>query len=114
MRNPIRRMAFSWLAFSSGLALLLLSALSTPTLADTIADHPTASVLFSDYEIVFFSNTDFSSHLSAFKGLPRATAEWLSLPFSYLIGALDSVDPYASEAILRRSDSLMFGTRNII
>jgi hypothetical protein len=73
-----------------------------------------AAAMFSQYETVFYTNTDLSSHFSEFKGLSRQNAASLSLPFAYLIGALDSLDPHASEEILGKTDALLVGVRDFI
>ena len=73
-----------------------------------------AAAVFSQYETVFYTNTDLSSRFSSFKGLSRQSAGSLSLPFAYLMGALDSLDPRASEEILGKTDALVAGVRDFI
>jgi hypothetical protein len=78
------------------------------------AESRAVAAMFSQYETVFYTNTDLSSHFSEFKGLSRQNAASLSLPFAYLIGALDSLDPHASEEILGKTGMLLVGVRDFI
>jgi hypothetical protein len=92
---------------------LLLSISSGATAAGSGESRATAA-MFSQYETVFYTNTDLSSRFSFFKGLSRQNAGMLALPFGYLVSALDSLDPHASEEILGKTDALLVGVRNFI
>ena len=71
------------------LVLALLLSVSTGGMAAENVDSRAAAAVFSQYETVFYTNTDLSSQFSSFKGLSRQSAGSLSLPFAYLMGALD-------------------------
>ncbi|MGC1190088.1 MAG: hypothetical protein WA861_05840, partial [Candidatus Binatus sp.] len=96
------------------LVLALLLSVSTGGMAAENVDSRAAAAVFSQYETVFYTNTDLSSRFSSFKGLSRQSAGSLSLPFAYLMGALDSLDPRASEEILGKTDALVAGVRDFI
>ena len=88
-------------------------ALMVSTRAQAIAslsnESRDAAALFSQYETVFYTNTDLSSKFSSFKGLSRQTAGALSVPFGDLIYGLDLLDPYASADILAKSEAVLMG-----
>ena len=72
------------------------------------------AALLSQYETVFYTNTDLSSRFSSFKGLSRQTAGALSVPFGDLIYGLDLLDPYASADILAKSEAVLMGGKGFI
>jgi hypothetical protein len=96
------------------LAVAILLSLSARAIAAENDESRAAAAVFSQYETVFYTNADLSSRFSFFKGLSRQSAGTLALPFTYLIGALDSLDPHASEEILGKTDALLVGVRDFI
>jgi hypothetical protein len=96
------------------IAVALLLSVSTGAIAAENVESRAAAAVFSQYETVFYTNTDLSSQFSFFKGLSRRSAGTLALPFGYLIGALDSLNPHASEEILGKTDALLVGVRDFI
>jgi hypothetical protein len=95
-------------------ALALLLSVGIPAMAAGNDESRVAAAIFSQYETVFYTNTDLSSQFSDFKGLSRQSAGSLALPFGYLLSALDSLDPHASEEILGKTDALVVGVRDFI
>src|SRR5271154_4893022 len=103
---------FSRVLYRVLLVLPLLLSVGARTNAAGNDESRVAAAIFSRYETVFYTNADLSSRFSFFKGLSRQSAGMLALPFGYLIGALDSLNPHASEEILGKTDSLLVGVRD--
>ena len=97
----------------AGLTAAVLVFLALTVLTQTQADagrgndSRAAAAMLNQYETVFYTNTDLSSHFSSFKGLSRQTAGALSIPFGDLIYGLDLLDPHASADMLAKSEAVL-------
>jgi hypothetical protein len=96
-----------------GLLVLLIS-VGTEAMAETKDEPRAVAALFSQYETVFYTNTDLSSAFSSFKGLSRQTAGAFSIPFGDLIYGLDLLDPHASADMLAKSEAVLMGGKGFI
>ncbi len=97
---------------------MTLAAVTVSTRAQAAAspgsDSRAAAAMFSQYETVFYTDTDLSSKFSSFKGLSRQTAGALSIPFGDLIYGLDSLDPHVAADMLAKSEAVLMGGKGFI
>ncbi len=77
-------------------------------------DSRAVAAMLSQYETVFYTNTDLSSKFSSFKGLSRQVAGALSVPFGDLIYGLDLLGPYASADLLAKSEAVLMGGKGFV
>ncbi len=110
MKN-LRKM--SWMTAVISLSALMVS-MRAPAAASASNESRDAAALFSQYETVFYTNTDLSSKFSSFKALSRQIAEALSVPLGDLIYGLDSLDPNASADMLAKSEAVLMGGKGFI
>lgn len=71
-----------------------------------------ASVLFGQFETVFYAKADLVSGSGGYKNLSPQDANTLRLPFAYLVGALDSLPDNASAGLLGSADAVLSGARD--
>lgn len=69
-----------------------------------------ASVLFDEFETIFYS--DASSLSARYNQLPGQAASFLRIPFAYLTGGLDSLGGRAAEGILAAADGVLVGAKD--
>jgi len=71
-----------------------------------------ASVMFDQFETVFYSNSDLLSASGGYKGLSQQEANLLRAPFSSLLQGIDAVGKPALNEVLGNADAVLVGAKD--
>lgn len=83
-----------------------------PIFARTSVDGNAVAAVATQFETIYYSDSDPLLGSSLYHRLPEEDANFLSVPFEYLRVGLDSVRQGASKELLRGAAGLMIGTKD--
>lgn len=98
------------IVFGAAFSAVLL--LGWPKASSTPDPSRAASVLFQEFETVFYSRTTLLSRSRTPRNLSDQQRSTLGLPFAYLLGALDSEAEGLSENVLSNSTVALVGAKD--
>lgn len=95
------------------LMLLFLLSSACARKAANIADQQrAASIMFDQFETVFYANSSLLSGSGGYQGLSRQEANTLRVPFAYLLHGLDVLGEPVSKELLSRMGAAFVGVKD--
>ena len=97
---------------SISLLLVLLKPGYAQTMDEPNKEARAASILFAQFETVFYSKADLVGGSGALKQLSKLDADTLRVPFADLIGGLNSLGNSASTEIVGKGEAVLIGAKD--